>query len=55
MGEKKFFDNSRIINHYILDANNLDILKDTTFLSNIANNKGEWNEFRCNNYFDKLV
>lgn len=39
LGEKKFFDNSRIINHYILDASNLDILKDTTFLSNIANNK----------------
>lgn len=49
LGEKTFFDNSRIINHYILDITKLEDLKDSLFLSN---RKQEINEIRRNNNFN---
>lgn len=40
LGEKAFFNNSRIINHYILDVLNINDLNNPNFLSNILKNKG---------------
>lgn len=41
LGEKKFFNYSRIINHYILDINNLEALEDSSYLSKMAKIKGD--------------
>ena len=52
LGEKTFFDNSRISNHYILDVTDLDLLKDSMFLTN---RKKEQDELRCNYNNNELV
>lgn len=39
LGEKKFFDNSRIPDYYILDVTNFNLLKDSSFLINIFNKR----------------